>query len=256
MTDHADQVRQQFDAQASAYLQSTVHAQGPDLDAAPRLLRSRLPAAAQVLDIGCGAGHLSFALAPLADAVVALDPLPGMREAVAGEAARRGLTQVRTQAGSATSLPFDGAPFDLVATRYSAHHWPDLPAALREARRVLKPGGWLLVIDVIGDAAPLVDTHLQAIELLRDASHVRNRDFAQWRDALAAEDFAVEHEAHWPLRLQFDTWIARMHTPTAKAELIRTLQREATAEVKAALRIEDDASFTATTGLLLARRTG
>ncbi|MEF7614315.1 methyltransferase domain-containing protein [Aquincola sp. MAHUQ-54] len=252
MTDHAEQVRQQFDPQASAYLHSAVHAQGPDLDAARRLLQARLPPGARVLDVGCGAGHLSFALAPLAGSVVALDPAPGMLETVAGAAAQRGLHQVRTQAGSATRLPFDDRHFDAVATRYSAHHWPDLPAALQEMRRVLKPGGWLLVIDVMGADEPLVDTHLQAIELLRDASHVRNRDLAQWRALLAAEGFTLAHEARWPLRLQFTTWIERMRTPAAKAEVIRTLQREAPAEVKAALRIEGDGSFTATTGLLLA----
>lgn len=253
--DHADQIRQQFDPQARAYLHSTVHAQGPDLEAAVALLAPRLPAAARALDVGCGAGHLGFALAPLArGGLVALDPLPGMLEVVAGEAARRGLAQLRTQRGDARALPFDDAAFDLVATRYSAHHWPDVPAALREMVRVLKPGGWLLLIDVLGGETPLVDTHLQAIELLRDASHVRDLDRGEWRRAFAAEGLALVHEAAWPLRLQFDTWIARMRTPPERVAAIRVLQQGAPAEVRAALAVEADGSFSATTGLLLAQR--
>lgn len=253
--DHAGQIRQQFDPQASAYLHSAVHAQGPDLQAAAVLLAPRLPADARVLDVGCGAGHLGFTLAPLAGgALVALDPLPAMRALVAAEAARRGFGRLQVQAGSADALPFDDAGFDAVVTRYRAHHWPDVPAALREMTRVLKPGGWLLVIDVVGGATPLVDTHLQAMELLRDASHVRNLDRGQWRAALAAQGLVVVHEADWPLRLQFDSWIARMRTPPERAAAIRVLQRGAPAEVQHALAIADDGSFSATTGLLLAQR--
>src|SRR5262245_29333593 len=145
MGTHGEVVHGQFDAQASAYLASAVHAGGPDL----AWLRERLGtewAGRRALDVGAGAGHLAFTLAAAGMDVTATDPSPGMMATVATEAARRGLAQLGTRTASAASLPFADASFCLVATRFSAHHWLDVPAALAEMRRVTKPGGVLLVI--------------------------------------------------------------------------------------------------------------
>ena len=163
----------QFGASASAYLTSAVHAGGADLDALAERAAAGRPG--EVLDLGCGAGHASFALARGgAGRVVAYDLSREMLEVVAEEAARRGHAGLVTRQGPAEQLPFESGRFDWVATRYSAHHWRDVPAALAEARRVLKPRGRLFVIDIVAPESPLLDTVLQSVEFLRDASHVRN----------------------------------------------------------------------------------
>lgn len=256
MNPHQQSVHDQFDPQARAYLHSAVHAQGPDLEQARNVLRERLPpnAGAHLLDLGCGAGHLTFALAPFVERAVALDPSAGMLATVAAEAASRGLAHVCTTVGQAEAIPFEAQSFDVVATRYSAHHWHCLRPPMREIHRVLKPGGWLIVIDVVGPSDALADTHLQAMELLRDRSHVRNRSEAQWRGVLSQAGFVLEGSWQWPLRIEFGAWIERMRTPPAKAAMIRQMQQEAPDEVKKALCLEPDGSFTAQTGMFLARR--
>jgi ubiquinone/menaquinone biosynthesis C-methylase UbiE len=253
MRDHSQTVHDQFDPQAQAYLTSPVHAAGPDLLAAGELARQHLPAQAQVLDVGCGAGHLSFALAPLAARAVALDPSPGMLATVRAAAAARGLAQIHACEAAADDLPFAAASFDLVSTRYSAHHWLDLPRALAELRRVVRPGGFVLVIDLLGADHPLVDTHLQSVELLRDPSHVRDRTVAQWRQLLREAGFETGEEASWPTRLEFGSWVGRMRTPAALVTAIRMLQQGAPAEVHRPLHIEADGSFTPRTGLFWTR---
>lgn len=147
-------VDQQFGQVAQAYLTSAVHAQGADLDALAALAQS-VPQA-KVLDLGCGGGHVSFAMAPHVAAVVAYDLSEDMLGVVAAEAARRGLAQLHTQAGRAEALPFDDAAFDIVATRFSAHHWYDVRKGLAEARRVLKPGGKPVIVDIVAPEAPLL----------------------------------------------------------------------------------------------------
>jgi ubiquinone/menaquinone biosynthesis C-methylase UbiE len=253
MRTHTQAVQDQFDPRAQAYLTSPVHAAGPDLAAARERVARELAPTAQVLDVGTGAGHLSFALAPLAARVVALDPAPGMLATVQQAALARGLPQIETCAGSAHALPFGDASFELVCTRYSAHHWYDVPRALAEMRRVLKPQGFMLVIDLLGEDQPLVDTHLQSVELLRDTSHVRDRSSTEWQALLGAAGFERIEQRTWPTRLEFTPWIERMRTPAALVSAIRMLQTGAPAEVQRALGIEDDGSFTARTGLFWAQ---
>ena len=251
---HRDSVQNQFSPQAEAYLHSAVHAQGPDLLQARDVIAALCPQPYALLDVGCGGGHLSFTLASLVARAVALDASPAMLSTVRAAAAERGLSNLGTVQGSATALPFADASFDVVASRYSAHHWTDLPAGLAEMVRVLRPGGHLLMIDTEGYDDPLVDTHFQAMELLRDPSHVRNRSPLEWDGLLRRYDLIVKDVQHWPLRLEFASWIARMRTSAARASAIRTLQQDAPAEVRAALAFEDDGSFTARTGLWWGQR--
>jgi ubiquinone/menaquinone biosynthesis C-methylase UbiE len=254
MRTHADSIQHQFDPQAHAYLESAVHARGADLDRAAVLVRAALPLTAQVLDVGCGAGHLSFSLAGSVGSVTAVDPSPSMLSTVREAAAARGLAdRIATVQAPAESLPFPDARFCLVATRYSAHHWLDLAAALREMRRVVKPGGYLLVIDSLGDDSSLVDTHLQAMELLRDPSHVRNRTVVQWLEAITGAGFVPLAEETTRVQLDYAAWVERMRTPVETRAAIRSLQVGAPRQVHDALAIEADGSFTLRNGLFWAQ---
>jgi ubiquinone/menaquinone biosynthesis C-methylase UbiE len=253
MRTHGQSLQEQFDPQAQAYLLSAVHARGPDLEHAAVLVRQALAAPARALDVGCGAGHLSFTLAPSVTHLVALDRSAGMLATVAAAAAARGLPQIETCQASAESLPFAAGSFDLVCTRYSAHHWTRLPLALEQMHRVLGPAGRLLLIDTLGHADPLVDTHLQAIELLRDPSHVRNRSTLEWYALLQAAGFSETQYFEWPTRLAFTPWVERMRAPPERVAVIRSLQHQAPSEVHSALAIEADGSFTIRTGLFWAR---
>ena len=245
------QARDQFDALAQAYLTSAVHAQGEDLRRVAERMAGQSEAAA--LDLGCGAGHLSFAMAPCVRSVVAYDLAPRMLEVVAQAASERGFANITTRQGPVERLPFADASFDWVCTRFSAHHWDDLRLALAEARRVLKPGGSLLAIDVLGDDDPLTDTHLQAIELLRDPSHVRDYDAAEWRAGLTAAGFALVDERRWPLPLDFGSWVARSRTPPVMVDALRHLLAQAPPTVRERLAVQADGSFSSVTGLFEAR---
>jgi len=132
----------------------------------------------------------------------------------------------------------------VVASRFSAHHWQNMAAGLLQARRVLAPGGHAIFIDTITPADAVLDTHLQTVELLRDASHVRNYTLGQWAAALEAAGFAVDSVTRRRLRLDFSSWIARTRTPPHHAEVIRSLQAGASAAVQNHFSIEPDGSFT------------
>jgi SAM-dependent methyltransferase len=240
----------QFGAQAGAYLTSTVHAEGEDLRALAGLAATHREARA--LDLGCGGGHVSFTLAPLVAHVTACDLSAEMLGVVAAEAARRGLANIATRQAVAERLPFADDDFDLVCSRFSAHHWRDLPAGLREAARVLRPGGRAVFIDAVSPGIAMLDTFLQAVELLRDTSHVRDHSRAEWEAMLAAAGFVPGAVQAFRVRLEFAPWVARMRTPPANVAAIRALQGAVAGDVRRRFAIEADGSFTIDVAMLVA----
>jgi SAM-dependent methyltransferase len=236
---HERVVEAQFGPRAKAYVESAVHSQGADLEAIGMLAQN----AELALDLGAGGGHVSYALARHARRVIACDLSSEMLAAVTRTAREKGLSNIETVEAPAERLPFESDTFDFVASRFSAHHWRDFDAGLREARRTLKRGGRAAFVDVYAPGQALFDTHLQAIELLRDHSHVRDYTSAQWLDTLGRSGFVVEVCRTWRLRMDFPVWIARMQTHEDYVKAIRALQIDASAETKSHFAIEPDGSF-------------
>jgi SAM-dependent methyltransferase len=251
---HEALVDQQFGSRAAAYLTSAPHAQGADLAALAALVTGA--GGARVLDLGCGAGHVSFHAAPHVKEVVAYDLSPDMLNVVARAAAERGLTNIATRQGVVERLPFDDASFDIVLSRYSAHHWQDFEAGLREAARMLKPNGAAAFVDAISPGTPLLDTHLQAIELLRDPSHVRNYSRAEWESALIRAGLRPGTVSVHNVRLDFRSWVERMRTPKVQIDAIRALQEAMSARVTRYFDIAADGSFTLDVGMFQASKAG
>ncbi|MEE7559732.1 class I SAM-dependent methyltransferase, partial [Xanthomonas sp. Kuri4-2] len=209
---------------------------------------------ARVLDLGCGAGHVGFQVAAQAGEVVAYDLSAPMLAVVAETAAARGLDNLRTVRGAAECLPFAEGGFDFVFSRYSAHHWSDVGQALREVRRVLKPGGRAAFVDVVAPARPLLDTHLQAVELLRDTSHVRDYTVTEWLRLAGEAGLRIERHERQRLRLEFASWIERMRTPEVFRHAILALQEAAATEVRDYFEIAVDGSFSTDVMVLWAGR--
>ena len=249
---HTQVVQRQFGEQASAYLSSAVHAQGAEF----ALLQAEVAGRgeARVLDLGCGAGHVSFHVAPAVAEVVAYDLSRQMLDVVEAAARDKGLNNIRTAQGAAERLPFGDGEFDFVFSRYSAHHWSDLALALREARRVLKPGGVLAIVDVMSPGSPLLDTYLQTVEVLRDTSHVRDYSAAEWLHQVSDAGLFVRSHARQRLHLEFGSWVERMRTPQALRVAIRELQQAMGAEVRDYFEIAEDGSFSTDVLVLWAER--
>lgn len=240
-----------YGPRANDYLTSEVHRQGADLDQLASLLREQ--PVARLLDLGCGGGHVSYRAAPLVGQVTACDVTASMLATVEAAALAQGLTNISVQQAPAEQLPFADASFDIVAARFTAHHWRDRDAGLREARRVLKPGGRAIFIDTVAPESPLLDTYLQAIEVLRDISHVRNYRLTEWIAALALAGFTVDSLTPRRLALRFDDWVARTKTDAAHVAAIRSLQCLAPEQVREHFAVAEDGSFTLDTVTLTAR---
>ncbi len=223
-------VQSQFDNVASNYRTSAVHASGEDL----RLMVEQSPTTPStlVLDAGCGAGHTAIAFAPHVQHVTAYDFTASMLDQVIQLAEERGVSNVTTQVGDVEDLPFENDSFDIVATRYSAHHWLNPETALSEFKRVLKPNGTFIISDIMAREDYAQDTFLQTLELLRDPSHVRDYRISEWELMLQKQGFTPEIVYTFDLSLHFDTWTTRMATPVQNADMIKTLFNIASQDIK------------------------
>jgi len=235
-------VREQFAAVARNYAVSKVHAQGEDL---PVLLQLALLSGREaVLDAGCGPGPVTLLLAPHAESVTSVDFTPSMLAVAQETVTARNLSNVEFQLNDLKDLAAPEAAFDRIVTRYSAHHWPEPMQVLRRFREVVKPDGYLLLSDVMASEVPVLDTFLQAIELLRDPAHVRDHTSPQWQEMCRAAGFGAQVVHRWSLRLEFGPWVARMATPPARINALHQLFDSAGADVRTAFDVAADYSFT------------
>lgn len=141
-----------------------------------------LPGGAHVLDLGCGPGRCLEALAQAGLRAVGGDLSPRMVQAARARHASVTLL-------SADALPLRSGSFDGVVCTNSFHHYPDPGAALREIRRVLRPGGRLVLIDPSGDsrlARAAIDLAERRLFGMDDV-HLHGR--AEWGRMLKAADF-------------------------------------------------------------------
>jgi ArsR family transcriptional regulator len=98
-------------------------------------------------DLGCGTGALAAAIAPFVSKVIAVDRSGEMLQTARRR--MRDVSHVEVRRGDLEALPIDDGALDVATLVLVLHHLPDPAAALAEAARVLRPGGRLLIVDML-----------------------------------------------------------------------------------------------------------
>lgn len=235
MDDHRQRVREQFGATAEGYVASPTHAAGDDL--AQLVAWAEGGPAKRALDVATGGGHTALALVPHYGRVIAGDLTPRMLDRARAFIGARGGANVALACADAEALPFRDAAFDAVACRIAPHHFGDPARFVREAARVLRPGGIFLLEDSVIPDDPAAGAFLNRAEVLRDPTHVRSLAAAEWRDLAAAAGLTVEATRLFPKTHPFDDWLARARTPEPRRAELTALFRDAPPAARAALAI-------------------
>ena len=178
----------------------------------------------KLLDVACGPGVVTAALAPEASSVTGFDATEAMLEKARARCAGAGLGNVAFRAGDAENLPFKDAEFDSVVTRLAIHHFAAPQRALDEMFRVLRPGGTAVIVDVISSEDPNESTLHNAIERLRDPSHVRMLPASALDAAVHRAGFDAAPSDTWDMDRELEEWLAIVDDP-ARVEPIRVVVR-------------------------------
>jgi ubiquinone/menaquinone biosynthesis C-methylase UbiE/glutathione S-transferase len=202
------------------------------------VLDLKLRPGSAALDVGTGRGHTALALAARGFQVTACDTSgPHLQEA-ARLAAERKLPITFHEQGPAP-LPYADNSFGLITCRMAAHHFSAPEAFVREATRVLKTYGYLVLIDgTIPDDQVEAQEWMNALERLRDPGHVRFITPNTWRkwcvDAgLTVTRVQVEAFAQPDL----NTYFAETDTPPENRRKILELLAKAPASVRELFKI-------------------
>ncbi|CAO1615513.1 unnamed protein product [Sympodiomycopsis kandeliae] len=131
----------------------------------------------RTLDVGCGGGIATEALARLGWHIVGLDPAAGAIRSANQHATARGVSSVSYQVGSAYLLPFDSNTFHGAVSSDVLEHLEDVPACLAEIFRVMKPGG-IFTFDTINRT---IFSWYYTIVIPQHLLRIMPRDAHDWR---------------------------------------------------------------------------
>jgi len=178
----------------------------------------------QALDVATGTGFTALAFAPHVRSVIGIDVSPGMLAQARRRAEEQGITNVTFQEGAAEAFPFPDGTFDLVTCRIAPHHFLSVPQFLQETARVLKPGGRFLLVDTcVPDGDPEADIWQNAVEALRDPSHVRNDTPSEWRERIQAAGLLVERmtSSGNGITMRLSEWLEKAGCTPDQQEAVR-----------------------------------
>ena len=224
--DHAARIARAFTEQAAAFEDPAVN-RPFTTDAAWIAEHVAVRPDDLVLDVAAGTGIVARALAPRARAVVALDATAAMLEAGRAAAAADGIANVVFLLGDATALPFLDASFDVAVTRFSLHHLEEPARAVGEMARCLRPGGRIVVADIVADDDPAVAREQDRLERLRDPSHVRLQTTGELARLLADAGLAAARAEWRDVERPLAPWLAQTRVAAATArEIEAALRRE------------------------------
>jgi SAM-dependent methyltransferase len=196
------------------------------------------------LDVACGAGGMTLAIAPYVRAAIGLDPAPEMQHALRLAARRGERGNVAAVLGDAHALPFADRALDLVTVRMAPHHFHDAAAAVREMARVLRRGGRLGIADGTVPEDPELDAFINRLDTLHDPTTVRNYSAREWRafyEGAGLRVDSVEEEAFDLAEGRLlSEWVGRSGGASPVFEECRRLLLEASPAIRRALRVQTE----------------
>jgi ubiquinone/menaquinone biosynthesis C-methylase UbiE len=240
MTDHTAHIKEEFARQAETMSAASTFT---DLALLERIQTAIAPTATmRILDLGCGPGIIVAVLAPLVEEVVGFDLTPEMLRKARERCSQSGVENVRLLLGNAEKLPFKDGTFDAVVTRCTIHHFKDPRVVISEMARVTRSSGRVVAVDIVSSEDPKEAELHNALEVLRDPSHVRMLPKSLLLTMVQESGLRIISDTTWEKERLFDEWAHIVNDPKRTSPLETVMLGLAGGENRAGidLRLEGD----------------
>jgi ubiquinone/menaquinone biosynthesis C-methylase UbiE len=188
---------------------------------------AKLPPDLRILDIGTGMGLLPLMLAEDgAKQVVGIDISPEMLELAEYLRLTRGTeaaARVTYRLAPAHALPFRDESFDAVTCRLVLNHVRRPERIIKEVVRVLRPGGILILAELLGVDNPVKRATQNAIEERRNAAHVAARGADQYNKLLADAGLQIEAKEAISIERELEEWLSVYLADRSDAAVVREM---------------------------------
>src|SRR5262249_20767441 len=133
----------------------------------------------------------------------------------------RGVLNIRLAQGAAERLPFVAGAFDAVVTRYSIHHFAAPLAALREMARVCRPGGRVIIIDMVAEEDAALAARQNELERVADGTHTAMLAPSALVALVVAAGLRLDTYPSRDVEVIFDRWQSQLPPDAAPRQQIR-----------------------------------
>lgn len=226
---HLSVVREQFERQAEIYSRNEVVTD-------PAVLRfvvsvSAIGPADRALDVACGPGFLTLALARRARAVIGVDITPRFLAAAHQRATAEGIVNATFLPADVERLAFTRDSFDVVTCKFAFHHFPRPERVLAEMKRVARPGGRIVILDMLTSEDARRSREHDRIERLCDPSHARALSGSAFDRLFARFGLGIVYQRKGEATEPLAEWIRHGSPPPGNAaRIVRWMERHVGAE--------------------------
>jgi len=161
----------------------------------------------QVVELACGSGSTTVAFAERCGHAVGVDVAEQPLRLARTAAAERSVSNADFIISEIECLSFDDATFDGALCRFSFHHFVNPARAFAELARVVAPGGWMVISDMLASEDPTKAEFQNQMERLADPTHSRTLPASEFERMFAQEGFRTAMKVERDSRLTLDDWI-------------------------------------------------
>jgi len=194
----------------------------------------------QVVEITCGGGTTTLAFAERCGHAIGVDVAEEPLRLARMAAAERTLSNADFILSEVERLSFDDATFNGALCRFSFHHFVNPARVFAELARVVAPGGWMVIADMVASEDPAKAELHNRMERLCDPTHSRTLPSSEFERMFAEHGFRTALKVERDARLTLDDWIRFGGASPENAAKLRELAAAAVDQDSAGLRFTRD----------------
>ncbi|MBV8359948.1 MAG: methyltransferase domain-containing protein [Deltaproteobacteria bacterium] len=230
--------RQQFQRRPAAYAMSTSPFDQKFI--AFMISISGVSKTDQVVEIACGSGTTTLAFAERCGHAIGVDVAEEPLRLARTAATERNVSNVDFILSEIERLSFDDDTFNGALCRFSFHHFVNPDRVFAELARVVAPGGWMVIADMVASEDPAKAELHNQMERLCDPTHSRTLPCSEFERMFSERGFRTALKVERDARLTLDDWIRFGGASPENAAKLRALAAAAIDQDRAGLRFTRD----------------